>query len=339
MPPVPFPGTASRSFPIAFASRLSMLVASTWFALAAAAQAPAPTVPPLPSTTTTATPNSGATSPTAPAPHDATLAVLWMQRAAEYRASCLQAYRAATTLLPNLVEDPSCTACLEQGERTRYETLPPAVVLDVDETVLDNSAFMARSVLDGRTKFDPQLWSAWVHEQQASAIPGALAYAQAATQLGVRVVYVTNRKADSQKEGAVSTEESDTRANLKKLGFPIVESSGEDVVLCSGEVGDKAARRTKVCEQFRVVQLVGDNLGDFAPGTEPRKPEQTPHGPAVECAQVERDRARLVEAFASWWGQRWILIPNPSYGGFETVVRGQFESLDAALQPQRPTKQ
>ena len=301
------------------------LAASGTFAAAALAQTtPAPTPTPAPTATASA-----------PAAHDATLAVLWMQRAAEYRAGCLQAYRAAATLLPDLVGDPSCTACLEQGERNRYESLPPAVVLDVDETVLDNSAFMARSVLDGRTKFDPQLWSAWVHEQQASAIPGALAYVQAATQLGVRVVYVTNRKADSQKDGAVSTEESDTRANLKQLGFPIVESAGEDVVLCSGEIGDKAARRAKVCEQFRVVQLVGDNLGDFAPGTEPRKPEQTPHGAGVECAQVERDRARLVDAFASWWGQRWILIPNPSYGGFETVVRGQFPSLGAALQPQR----
>lgn len=327
MPPVPSLRSAARRFSIAVASCLPPLVASAWFALSPAAQAPTTTVPP--------TATSTATSPNAPAPHEATLAVLWMQRAAEYLASCLQAYRTAATMLPELVADPSCTACLEQGDRTRYETLPPAVVLDVDETVLDNSAFMARSVLDGRTKFDPQLWSAWVHEQQASAIPGALAYVQAATQLGVRVVYVTNRKADSQKDGAVSTEESDTRANLKKLGFPIVEGNGDDVVLCSGEIGDKAARRAKVCEQFRVVQLVGDNLGDFAPGTEPRKPEQTPHGAAVECAQVERDRARLVDAFATWWGQRWILIPNPSYGGFETVVRGQVSSLGAALQPQR----
>lgn len=273
-------------------------------------------------------------APAVAAAHDQTLAVLWMQRAAEYRAACLQAYRAASRTLPDSLDDARWTACLEQGSADSYIALPPAVILDVDETVLDNSAFAARSIQDGKS-FDSAAWAAWVHEQQAGAIPGALAYVQQAQQLGVRVIYVTNRKADSQKEGAFSTEESDTRANLMKLGFPIVEQEGEDVVLCAGEIGDKAARRAKVCQSFRVVQLVGDNLGDFAPGTEPRKAAETPRGAAVECAQVEADRARLVEAMAGWWGQRWILIPNPSYGGFESVVRGQFPSLGAALRPQR----
>jgi len=273
-------------------------------------------------------------APAVAAANDQTLAVLWMQRAAEYRAACLQAYRTAELTLPETLGDPRWTACLEQGSVEAYGILPPAVILDVDETVLDNSAFAARTILDGKS-FDGAAWAAWVHEQQAGAIPGALAYVHQAQQLGVRVLYVTNRKADSQKDGAVSTEESDTRANLKKLGFPIVEQEGEDVVLCAGEIGDKAARRAKVCQSFRVVQLVGDNLGDFAPGTEPRKAAETPRGAAVECAQVEADRARLVEAMAGWWGQRWILIPNPSYGGFESVVRGQFPSLGAALRPQR----
>lgn len=271
---------------------------------------------------------------TAPAAHDQTLAVVWMQRAAEYQAACLQAYRTATAALPRAIEDLTWSACLEQGERERAASLPPAVVLDVDETVLDNSAFAARCIRAG-SGFEPKEWATWVHEQQAGAIPGALAYVHAAQQLGARVIYVTNRRSDSDVAGATSTEESDTRANLRKLGFPIVENEGDDVVLTAGEVGDKAARRAKLCERFRIVQLVGDNLGDFAPGTEPRKAAATPHGAAIECAQVESDRARLVEAFASWWGERWILIPNPCYGGFETVVRGQTPALGDALRLQR----
>lgn len=301
-------------------SRSSSFLVPAVLLLAFAASATAQT----PATTATAT----------AAANDQALAVLWMQRAAEYRAACLQAYRTATLTLPEALGDPRWTACLEQGSVEAYNALPPAVILDVDETVLDNSAFAARNVQDGKP-FDGAAWAAWVHEQQAGAIPGALAYVHQAQQLGVRVIYVTNRKADSQKDGAISTEESDTRANLKKLGFPIVEHEGEDVVLCAGEIGDKAARRAHACQSFRVVQLVGDNLGDFAPGTEPRKPAETPRGAAVECAQVEADRTRLVEAMAGWWGQRWILIPNPSYGGFETVVRGQFPNLGAALRPQR----
>jgi 5'-nucleotidase (lipoprotein e(P4) family) len=251
------------------------------------------------------------------APHDARLAVAWMQRSAEYQACCLQAFRSAAWALEMAVDDLNWSACLEQDDRDRAAVLPPAVIVDVDETILDNTAYNARLIADG-TRFASDTWAKWVHEQQAAAVPGALGYVQAARRLGVRIVYVTNRSAD----GKDSTQETDTRANLQKLGFPIVEADGEDMVLSKGEIGDKSARRRKVAERFRIVQLIGDNLADFAPGTEPRRPDATPHGPAVECAQVDRDRDRLVNAMASWWGERWILIPNPAYGSFEDVLRG-----------------
>lgn len=279
------------------------------------------------------------TEPAAPpaataAGHDQLLAVLWMQRSAEYKAACLQSYRAALQQLGPALEDPNWTACLEQGLPDAYSGLPPAVVVDVDETVLDNSAFAARQIRAGVVKFDPVAWRSWVHEQQALPVPGALAYLTAATQRGVRVIYITNRKADSDKDGSTSTEETDTRRNLTRLGFPLVEGEGEDVVLCAGEIGDKAARRGSVGKNFRIVQLIGDNLGDFASGTEPQKVEapQTKRG---EHAMVERARGAIVDDFAAYWGTRWFLIPNPSYGGFETVLRGQYEELGAALREQR----
>jgi 5'-nucleotidase (lipoprotein e(P4) family) len=266
-------------------------------------------------------------------PHDARLAVAWMQRSAEYQACCLQAFRAAVLALESAVDDGAWIGCLEQGDRDRAMGLPPAVIVDVDETILDNTAYNARLIADG-AQFAPDTWARWVHEQQAAAVPGALGYAQAAVRLGVRVVYVTNRSAD----GKDSTQETDTRQNLRKLGFPIVENDGEDAVLCKGEIGDKSARRAAVATRYRILQLVGDNLADFAPGTEPRKAEAAPHGLAVECAQVERDRDRLVTAMASWWGERWILIPNPAYGSFEDVLRGaqgKDQPLQGALRLQR----
>lgn len=266
-------------------------------------------------------------------PHDARLAVAWMQRSAEYQASCLQAFRAAALALESAVNDVTWIACLEQGNRDRAMELPPAVIVDVDETILDNTAYNARLIADGQ-HFAPDTWARWVHEQQAAAVPGALGYAQAALRLGVRVLYVTNRSAD----GKDSTQETDTRQNLKKLGFPIVENDGEDVVLCKGEIGDKSARRAAIAERYRILQLVGDNLADFAPGCEPRRAEATPHGLLVECAQVERDRDRLVTAMANWWGERWILIPNPAYGSFEDVLRGALgkdQPLPGVLRLQR----
>ncbi|MBX3463297.1 MAG: 5'-nucleotidase, lipoprotein e(P4) family [Planctomycetes bacterium] len=268
----------------------------------------------------------------APAAHDQTLAVLWMQRSAEYEAACRQAFAAAARALVQACDDPHWTACLEQVDRDHYVDLPPAVIVDVDETLLDNTAFAARRIQAGGG-FDAAAWAAWVRERQAGAIPGALGYVRTAVDLRVRVVYVTNRRADSSQPGQESTEESDTRANLLRLGFPIVEAEGEDVVLCAGEIGDKAARRRHVAQQFRIAQLVGDNLADFAPGMEPVRAGGSPPEPAA--AQVERDRSRLVQDLASWWGERWILIPNPAYGSFEAVLRGQHADLRAALRTQR----
>lgn len=275
-----------------------------------------------------------APSQTPAAPHDQLLALLWMQRAAEYKAACQQSYNVAMLQLRSAVEDPTWTACLEQGLPDSYGALPPAVVVDVDETILDNSAFAARQVRAGVLKFDAVAWRSWVHEQQALPIPGALAYLTAATQLGVRVVYITNRKTDSDKDGVKITEESDTRSNLARLGFPIIEGDGEDLVLTQGEIGDKSARRRAVCQHYRVVQLIGDNLGDFTSGTEPRKVE-APQTQSGENAATERARDAIVVDFANWWGTRWILIPNPTYGGWETVLRGQHETLQDALRLQK----
>ncbi len=268
-----------------------------------------------------------------PKAHDQTLAVVWMQRSAEYRAACLQAFRSASRSLEDAVHDDLWTACLEQGAAEVYRNLPLAVVLDVDETVLDNTAYAARRILESKP-FESESWAKWVHEQQAAALPGALAYTLRANELGIRVVYVTNRRSDSDDKERGSTEESDTRSNLRKLGFPIDERDGFDVVLTAGEHGDKSARRRVVAERFRILQLVGDNLGDFAPGVDPRK-NDAPQGRAVEGAAVERSRERLVDDLADFWGQRWILVPNPAYGSFESVVRSQHESLREALRTQQ----
>lgn len=274
----------------------------------------------------------------APSPqHDQALAVVWMQRAAEYRAACAQAYRAAEDALPRAIADAMWTACLEQKDDAKLADKQLAVVVDVDETMLDNSGFAARQIRDGKG-FDPVAWASWVAERRATAIPGALEYARTAEKLSVRVVYVTNRRVDSGDASAPSSEESDTRANLRALGFPIDERDGFDVVLTKGERGsgsDKASRRALVAERFRVVQLVGDNLGDFAADTDPKK-EADPERYAANCRATEERRAAIVAERAAWWGSRWILVPNPSYGGFESCVIGQHGSLHAGLRTSQP---
>ncbi|MGH7539470.1 MAG: HAD family acid phosphatase, partial [Gemmatimonadota bacterium] len=119
-------------------------------------------------------------------------AVAWIQTAAEYEAAAEQAYAAAEHALARSLADASWTAALEQPPG--HAPLPPAVILDVDETVLDNSPYVVRRILDGES-FREESWGRWVREAVADAVPGALDRARAAAHAGAIVFYVTNRDA------------------------------------------------------------------------------------------------------------------------------------------------
>ncbi|MEZ5313445.1 MAG: HAD family acid phosphatase [Thermoanaerobaculia bacterium] len=162
-------------------------------------------------------------------------AVLWVQTSAEYRTLAETTWSAASRALERALADPHWTAALEQTDDPAG--LPPAVIVDVDETVLDNSPFEAESLLAGRT-FERESWLAWITSASAPAVPGALGFARRADALGVTIFYVTNRD---------TGEEDGTRRNLARLGFPIRDET--DTVLLRGErpgyVSDKTSRRAR----------------------------------------------------------------------------------------------
>jgi 5'-nucleotidase (lipoprotein e(P4) family) len=229
--------------------------------------------------------------------HPTLFATLWIQTSAEYRAAALQAYDEASEALPIALADSGWTAAVEQ-EGDDFSALPPAVVLDVDETVLDNSPQQARTILAGGS-FDPEAWGAWVNEARAPAVPGAREFLALADSLGVAVFYVTNR--DQPLEEA-------TRRNLEAEGLPL--DPEDDRVLARGERegwgSDKTSRREAIAERYRIVLLVGDDFNDFVSARLPR---------------AERDR--LVERYSDRWGDRWIMLPNPVYGSWEGALYGE----------------
>ncbi|MEE8446024.1 MAG: HAD family acid phosphatase [Gemmatimonadota bacterium] len=231
-------------------------------------------------------------------------ATLWMQHAAEYGASAEQAYRIASDMLAAALEDSSWTAAPEQ--RSDASALPPAIILDVDETVLDNSPFQARLIIEGR-EFNPQIWGEWIDQAAAAPVPGALAFARQAAAQGVMVFYVTNRDANM---------ESSTRRNLERHEFPL--APGEDVILTRGEHegwgSDKSSRRAYVAARYRVLLLVGDDLNDFVTVT---------RSSAEERDQIATDHA-------AFWGRKWIILPNPTYGSWERALYG----FDSSLSPE-----
>ncbi len=224
-------------------------------------------------------------------------ATLWAQTAVEYDGVTRGAYRLAEIMMERALADSGWTASLEQAAHSpdAYRDKPPAVVLDVDETVLDNSAYQARLIRNDET-YGTESWQAWCRERSADPVPGARRFTRRADSLGVQVIYLTNRD---------SVVESATRDNLNALGFPVEDAP--DAVLTQGERPGwepKAPRRAWVAERYRVLLLVGDNLGDF-----------------VEPADTTLEHRRaLAERHGAFWGTRWIALPNPQYGSWEGAL-------------------
>jgi len=209
-------------------------------------------------------------------------AVLWQQSSGEWRALSYQAFALARMMLDR-----------DLGSRHRG-ALPRAIVVDVDETIMDNSVFQA-TLIKQQLAYDGKLWTDWVNRAGAAALPGAVDFLRYATAQRTRVFYITNRK-EIEKEG--------TRTNLIKLGFPDVTNETL-LVRTDPNSSSKEARRQSVSARYRIVLLMGDNLNDFADFFEKK---------------TVADRIAAVEEHRGEFGNRFIVLPNPMYGDWENAV-------------------
>ncbi len=230
--------------------------------------------------------------------HDNLHATLWMQASAEYQASMRGSFAQARQQLDQALATSDWDA-LPPAERaigSGFESLPPAIIVDVDETMLDNSAFQARGVRDDLT-FSSERWQAWSNERRALALPGALEFAGYAAARGVTVYFVTNR--------SHVAEQSATADNLSALGFPVLADQSN--LLLKGDprapATEKSARRAWVGARHRVLLMLGDQLGDF-----------------VDPPANRAGRQQAMAAHLGWWGERWIMLPNPTYGDWERAL-------------------
>ncbi len=279
--------------PLLAASLLAIALGACKPAVAPDATGAAPAVPPAAS----ANPATAASVP----PDDNLNAVLWMQRSAEYQAASQTVYRAAADTLDAALKEKNWDA-LVPGERDNAGAtagLKPAVVMDVDETVLDNSPYKARLIADGR-EYDEVTWDQWVSEKRAKALPGVVDFGKAAAAKGITVLYLSNR--------AVHLKDA-TIANLKAVGMPVANDDvflglGTFVKDCEQNGSEKNCRRRLAGQQYRVLMQFGDQLGDFA----------------EIVANTPESRAALVDEYRDWFGERWWMLPNPSYGSWEPAV-------------------
>ncbi len=232
--------------------------------------------------------------------------LLWMQSSAEYKANTTQAYNTALRNIDAALVDRTWTAAKEQvGD---CSSLPPAIVMDIDETVLDNSPYMGKVVLENG-EWNAVTWNEWVALQSAAAVPGAVQFIKAIREKNVKVIFISNRESRKGScSGSGYSQEAGTIENLAKVGVAGVLP--EDILLLGEEEGwtsEKKSRREFVSKKYRIVMLFGDDLGDFLPD--------------VKSNITPQERDRLVGENKNNWGEKWFMLPNPTYGSWNNILR------------------
>lgn len=209
-------------------------------------------------------------------------ATLWMQHSAEYRAICLQTYKLAKV-------------ALAENLKAKQTDKPAAVVLDIDETVLDNSYYEAYMAAES-TSFSDSTWALWTSKAEATEVPGAIDFLKYADSIGVEIIYISNRY----------TEELEaTMANMKTLGFP--EVPVENFMMKEKESSScKKERREKVSENYEIIMFIGDNLGD--------------HSEIFDERKTNGDMLEETDALIYKLGTSYIVLPNPTYGTWEKPI-------------------
>jgi len=205
-------------------------------------------------------------------------AVAWMQLSDEYRANCWQTFNCARQTLDHVLETQKFTN--------------PAIIIDVDETILNNSAFQA-FLINISAAYSDTLWEEWARAQCALAIPGSLEFLKYTHNREVEIFYVTNRK---QSIAAA------TLLNMQALGFPF---SDPEHVLPRLETRSKEKRREKIAASHQVLLYLGDSLNDF---------------PGDYHTSNQENRRAQAEADQGFFGTKYFILPNPVYGAWSNLL-------------------
>jgi len=202
---------------------------------------------------------------------------VYQQKSAEYKALCLQAY--------NL-------AALRLNQYSYNNEKPKAIITDIDETVLDNSAYAVHQGLIGK-EYDPQSWYEWSIKSIADSVPGAPSFFKYAASKGVEIFYITNRE---------ERERETTLKNLKYFGFPNVDDAH---LITKNGTSSKEIRRQQISQNHEIVMLIGDNLADFSSLFDKK-------------SMIDRDINTNLSQRE--FGTKFIVIPNPNYGDWEGAL-------------------
>jgi 5'-nucleotidase (lipoprotein e(P4) family) len=207
--------------------------------------------------------------------------VLWHQTAAEYKALCYQTYHFAKIQLVSKL----------QKHAFPYEKAP-AIIMDLDETVVDNSFYNAQLIKDGEN-YSKETWKNWSDLSQAGEVPGAIEFIKFARENGVTVIFISNRRIN---------ELDNTMKNLLDLGLTTLDTNH---FFLRVDESSKAGRRSQVAENYEVLMLFGDNLADFT---------------EMFDKKSVNERNELTESMQSKFGDSFIVLPNTLYGEWDGAL-------------------
>lgn len=211
--------------------------------------------------------------------NEALNANLWVQTSAEYRALCYQAYNAAFAKIKSAVRTDK----------------PLAIILDCDETVIDNMP-LDSSFLDSDIVNQGPVFNEWVKNGIAGAMPGAYEFLNSVNDMGIEIFYITNR---DEKYRA------DTVRNLKALNFPQADDSH---TLLRNEPGGKESRFENIESKYDVILYLGDSAHDFPTGS---------------YHKSVSERNEITDSNKNLYGVKYIMLPNPVYGDWLREFNGK----------------
>jgi 5'-nucleotidase (lipoprotein e(P4) family) len=272
-----------------------------------------PRTPPQEANNKTAEPNKE-TPPTAKADtlgtRERLLANLYQQIAPEYAACCRTIYKSAELRLEHMLKDSP------KGDK------PYAIVMDLDETVFDNSAFAVAQQRDGR-EYSDDLWEIYERDfpNETRLMAGAKEFIAFAESKGVTPIYLSNRLTLYTKQAADI---------LKREGIDTKNIDERMLFKLKGGGSDKTARRKQATDKFQVIMYFGDNLRDFDEKYRIEKKDY--EAPEEKARELIQTRMTTVEADKAKWGIEWFVFPNPTYGEWDRMAGKEPKRLF------RPTK-
>lgn len=218
----------------------------------------------------------------------AVLGLNWFQQSGEYQALAYQAFNVAKVNFDQ--------ARVTKGKKK-------AVVVDLDETMVDNSAYAGWQVKNNKG-FDAQDWTRWVNARETQAIAGAVEFNNYVNSHGGKMFYVSNRKDSNEKIATIE--------NMKQLGFTGVS---DETLYLKKDKSNKSARFAEIEKQgYEIVLYIGDNLNDFGDAT---------------YHKLNTERRAFVGQNSKEFGKKFIILPNPNYGDWEGGLAKDYFKHDA----------